>query len=102
LLAEAGLLQGRRATTYPGGALVLKLKHPLTHVVFDEKVVVDGNLVTSNGGLVSYPAALALLARMTGPAAAREVGEQIYFDRLQGIAGNPAFLSQPQTERKTR
>jgi transcriptional regulator GlxA family with amidase domain len=62
--------------------MILKLKNPRTSVVFNESHVVDGNLVTSNGGLVSYEAALKLLAQMTNPAFANKVAENLYYNRL--------------------
>lgn len=84
VLGEAGFLAGRKVTTYPGGEAVLKLRYPRASVQFGRRVVVDGNLVTSNGGLVSYEASLALLARMASPALAKKVASTIYYDRVAG------------------
>lgn len=81
ILGDAGLLVGKRATTYPGGELLMKARYLRTTVVFDE-VVVDGNLVTSNGGLVSYTAALTLLEQMTSARFAKKVAANIYYDRV--------------------
>lgn len=86
ILGDAGLLTGRTATTYPGGELTMKLRYPRSTIIFGEKVVVDRNLVTSNGGLVSYPAAFKLLELMTSKTFADVVAAEIYFDR---IAANP-------------
>jgi hypothetical protein len=44
-------------------------------------VVVDGNLVTSIGGAVSYEGSLALLERIAGPVAADRVAEKLYYFR---------------------
>jgi len=82
LLGRAGLLSGRRVTTYPGGEIMLQARYPSADVVSDERVVVDDDLVTSNGGLVSYEAALALLGRMAGAEVADAVAGDLYFDRL--------------------
>jgi transcriptional regulator GlxA family with amidase domain len=82
ILAEAGFLRGRRATTYPGGEVWLKLNHPSTNIEIDETVVVDGNVVTSNGGLVSYEAALTLLGLMAGEGVSERVARSLYFNRL--------------------
>jgi transcriptional regulator GlxA family with amidase domain len=90
ILGDAGLLVGRRATTYPGGELLMKARYLRTTVVDDERVVVDGNLVTSNGGLVSYTAALTLLEQMTSHAFAQEVAANIYYDRLAPEAAKRA------------
>lgn len=82
ILAEAGFLKGRRATTYPGGEIWLKLNHPSIDIEIDETVVVDGNVVTSNGSLVSYEAALELLSLMAGEEAARKLAGGLYYNRL--------------------
>ncbi len=82
ILAEAGFLKGRRATTYPGGEVWLKLNHPSINIEINENVVVDGNVITSNGSLVSYEAALALLSQMEDEAASKAMASGIYYDRL--------------------
>ena len=84
ILAKAGLLKNRKATTYPGGELLLKTRHPFTKVVSDTYYVVDENLVTSNGGLVSYAAALQLLELMSDKAAVDKIAATLYYDRLLG------------------
>ena len=65
LLGQAGLLKGRKATTWRGGEKDLQEANPETSVQFDRSVVVHDNLITSNGGIVSYQAALILLGKMT-------------------------------------
>ncbi len=85
ILADAGLLNGRRATTYPGGEIWLKARHPRIDVVFGEPIVIDDHVVTSSGGLISYAAALALLERIAGAELSRAVAEDIYYDRLLAI-----------------
>lgn len=82
ILGDAGLLVGKRATTYPGGELLMKARYLRTTVVDGENVVVDGNLVTSNGGLVSYTAALKLLEQMTSVAFSEKIAANIYYNRL--------------------
>lgn len=82
VLAEAGFLEGRRATTYPGGEVWLKINHPSTNIEIDETVVVDGNIVTSNGSLVSYKAALELLGLMASEDVAARVARGLYYNRL--------------------
>ena len=61
LLGRAGLLDGRRATTYPGGEEELSRLHPDAEVETGVKVVDDGALVTSQGATVTYEASLVLL-----------------------------------------
>ena len=82
ILAKAGLLEGKRATTYPGGEIMLKARHPFTKVVSDTYVVMDENLITSNGGLVSYAAAFELLKKMSNTTIASQVAGDLYYDRL--------------------
>ena len=82
ILAEAGFLDGIKVTTYPGGEIWLKLNHPAIDIEIDETVVVDGNIVTSNGSLVSYEAAFELLSQLAGDAASQEVANLIYFNLL--------------------
>jgi quercetin dioxygenase-like cupin family protein/putative intracellular protease/amidase len=82
LLGEAKLLDGRRATTYVGGERDLAAKYPKASVVVDQAVVVDGNLVTSNGSLISYTAAIELLKQMTSAAFAEKIAAGLYYDRL--------------------
>lgn len=62
-LAEAGLLAGRRATSYPG--FVDKLDLPDTQYVV-EPVVVDGKVVTSRGPGTAMDFALTLVELLVG------------------------------------
>lgn len=89
VLAATGVLNGVKATTYPGGEVWLKLNHPRVRIDIDATVVVDSNIVTSNGSLVSYAAAIELLERISGPEHAQEVSETLYFTRLLERYGLP-------------
>ncbi len=65
VLANAGLLDGRRATSYPG---VLD-KMNLTRVdVQLERIVVDGKIVTSRGPGTAMDFALELIEKLEGRA----------------------------------
>lgn len=58
-LEAAGLLAGRRATSYPG--------HDLPSALYsEERVVVDGNLVTSRGPGTALEFSLALVEKLVG------------------------------------
>lgn len=83
LLAEAGVLNGKRATTWAGGEKGLATSYPDVKVQFDKNVVVDQNVITSNGGPVSYQAALELLARLSSAEHANEISQTIQFSRLK-------------------
>lgn len=82
LLAKAGLLEGQRVTTYPGGEALLEQTYPGTEVVRDTFVVSGDRIVTSNGGLVSYEAAFRLLELMGGAELAQSVSGDLYYGRL--------------------
>ncbi len=82
LLAEAGVLDGRKATTWAGGEQEFQKNYPKVNVQPDTNVVVDGNIVTSNGSVVSYQAALTLLRLMTSASKANEVADTLQFSRL--------------------
>lgn len=82
ILAEAGLLNQRKATTWFGGESSLKSSYPEVNVQFDQNIVIDGNIITSNGSLVSYQAALTLLGKMTSERKANEVAEALQYKRF--------------------
>lgn len=69
-LAAAGLLDGRRATSYPG--VVDRLNLPGT-VYLNEPVVVDGKVVTSRGPGTAMDFALTLAELLVGKAVRDEV-----------------------------
>lgn len=82
LLAEAGLLNGKKATTWAGGEKSLAKAYPDVNVQYDQNVVVDNQVITSNGGPVSYQAAFALLTKLSSEQFAEEISQAIQFDRL--------------------
>ena len=83
LLSEAGILDGKHATTWAGGEKALAAAYPKVKVEVNKNVVVDDKVITSNGGSVSYQAALELLARLSSEKYAQEISRTIQFDRLR-------------------
>ena len=83
LLSEAGILDGKHATTWAGGEKALAEAYPKIKVEVNKNVVVDDKVITSNGGSVSYQAALELLARLSSEKYAQEISRTIQFDRLR-------------------
>jgi len=83
LLAEAGILNGKKATTWAGGEGGLQKAYPKVKVQFDKNVVIDKTVITSNGGPVSYEAAFMLLAKLSSPEFADEISKLIQFNRLE-------------------
>ena len=78
LLATAGLLNGKNATTFPADRAQLRRRFPAAKVL-DQRVVVDGNLVTSAGGLASYEGSLWVIAQLFGQQEANRIGEALVF-----------------------
>lgn len=72
VLDAAGVLDGRRATSYPGF-----LKDAAKARVVDEAVVADGGVITSRGPGTALDFALALVAELAGPAARRAVESRL-------------------------
>jgi transcriptional regulator GlxA family with amidase domain len=73
LLAEAGLLVGRKATTHWAGCPQLAQAYPSVQVEPDRIFVRDGNVMTSAGVTAGIDLALALVEQDFGPAVARTV-----------------------------
>lgn len=78
ILAELGLLEGRRVTANPGFQGVLA-DHGAT--VSQDAVVEDGNLVTSQGLGTCIELGLTLVRRILGGDAVRACGDQIVYTR---------------------
>jgi 4-methyl-5(b-hydroxyethyl)-thiazole monophosphate biosynthesis len=76
VLQSAGLLKGRTVTCHPGVADELTDARRL-----DDRVVEDGNLITSQGPGTSFAFALAIMRRLAGEAVANQVAEGLI---LQG------------------
>lgn len=72
VLAQAGILKGKRATIYPGMESALTGATPV-----HERVVVDGTLVTSQGPGTALEFALTLVELLVGKEKAQEVKNQL-------------------------
>ena len=71
LLAATGALDGRVATTFPSDRAALAEQFPTVDVRDDVRIVVDGKLITSVGGGMSYEPAFYLVERLYGSEHAR-------------------------------
>jgi len=70
VLASAGLLNGKHATSYPGSIYAAGLQA----VVYEEKpVVIDGKVITSRGPGTAMDFALSLIEQLSGKAKRDEV-----------------------------
>jgi transcriptional regulator GlxA family with amidase domain len=76
-LAEAGLLDGRLATTHWAAAERFRLRYPDVRLDADRMFVRDGNLWTSAGISAGIDLALALVEDDLGPAIARRTAQQL-------------------------
>ncbi|MBV1879175.1 MAG: DJ-1/PfpI family protein [Pseudomonadales bacterium] len=83
LLGEAGILDGKKATTWFGGEADLQKSYPAIDVQFDQNVVVDDRVITSNGGPVSYEAAFMLLEKISSKQFSNEISNAIQFNRIK-------------------
>lgn len=77
LLAEAGLLNGRRATTHWKFGREFAARHPRVRVEHDPLWVKDGNIYTSAGVSASIDLALAWVEEDCGAARAHEAAREL-------------------------
>ncbi|MFD6101508.1 GlxA family transcriptional regulator [Nocardia salmonicida] len=77
VLAAAGILDGRRATTHWVHADELARRYPAVHVDASVLYVEDGNVITSAGTVAGIDACLHLVRSDHGAAAAAEVARRI-------------------------
>lgn len=97
LLAEAGLLDGRRATTHWRMARRLQLNYPAVSVDADRIFIVDGGVWTSAGVTAGIDLTLALIEADHGVDVARKVArELVVYHRRSG--GQSQFSSMSQME----
>ena len=80
VLAQAGLLDDRVSTTFPGDVERYRETFPHLEVVEDVSFVHDGPAITSAGGAVSFDAAMYLCELLYGGEAARGIGRGMVID----------------------
>ena len=77
VLAQLGLLDGKKATCYPGFERLLE-KADYT----GELVTVDGNITTGEGPAAAFPYAYTILADLTDQATADQISEGMRYKHL--------------------
>jgi transcriptional regulator GlxA family with amidase domain len=105
LLAEAGLLDGRRATTHWEYANELQSKYPRVRVELDQIYLRDGNVWTSGGVTAGIDLTLALIEEDVGIEAAKRTARVlvVYHRRVGGQSQFSALLEmEPATDRLRR
>lgn len=74
VFGHCGVIDGRRATIYPG------MEDRLTGAeATGERVTTDGNIITGQGPAVAMEFALAIAAKIKGKAAADEIAEDMLY-----------------------
>lgn len=79
VLAELGILKGKKAVCYPG----MEAELTGARVRPGESVVVDGNVITSRSAGTAWDFAFALLAALRGVDAAKKVAGDVHYDHLK-------------------
>lgn len=77
VLAHAGLLKGRRATTHWSALKGLAKAYPDTTWVRDRRYVQDGPIISTTGVTASIPATLALVEAIAGRPTARATADRV-------------------------
>jgi transcriptional regulator GlxA family with amidase domain len=101
-LAEAGILDGRRATTHWQHALELQTRYPKVQVEEDRIFVIDGSVWTSAGMTAGIDLALAMVEKDLGAEIARSVAQKlvVYHRRAGGQSQHSALLQlEPKSDR---
>jgi transcriptional regulator GlxA family with amidase domain len=104
-LAEAGVLDGRRATTHWGFARELQSRFPKLHVEEDRIYIIDGPVWTSAGMTAGIDLALAMIENDHGPDVARSVARKlvVYHRRSGGQSQFSTLLElEPKSDRIQR
>jgi transcriptional regulator GlxA family with amidase domain len=94
ILGDAGLLDGRRATTHWLFGKELQLRYPKTRVDMDRIYIADGQIWTSAGMTAGIDLALGLVERDLGPGKAREIARMmvLHHRRTGGQSQHSALL----------
>ncbi|GIG91406.1 GlxA family transcriptional regulator [Plantactinospora endophytica] len=101
LLAEAGLLDGRRAVTHWGSCAELARRYPTVTVEPDPIFVRDGDVWTSAGVTAGMDLALALVEQDQGGELSRTIARQLVMF-VQRPGGQAQFSTQLAAQRPAR
>ncbi|MEU5951539.1 helix-turn-helix domain-containing protein [Streptomyces sp. NPDC047525] len=93
-LADAGILDGRSATTHWRHTDELRLAHPRVDVVENRLFVEDGPILTSAGGGAAIDACLHVVQSDFGAAVADAVAKDVVFSSVRG-AHEPQYTEAP-------
>ncbi|MDC0661466.1 GlxA family transcriptional regulator [Marinobacter sp. SS21] len=80
LLAEAGLLDGRQATTHWGFSNQFRQRYPAVDLYPEKLVTVDGPVACAGGGMAWWDLGIYLVERFAGAQVARELAKAFVID----------------------
>lgn len=80
LLAEAGLLDGRQATTHWGFSHQFRQRFPAVNLQPEKLVTVDGSIACAGGGMAWWDLGIYLIERYAGAQVARELAKAFVID----------------------
>lgn len=92
LLGAAGLIDGKNVTTFPTDRKDLQTRFPNAKVK-DDRVVVDGNMITSAGGLATYEGALWVVGQLFGQQESKRISDALVFGPSNVTVTNSTMAS---------
>lgn len=95
VLAEAGLLDGRSATTFPADYSLFSRRFPEVSLRVNVSFVHDGTALTSEGGIRSFDVALYLVDLIYGEEVARNIGRGLLIPWPPDPYTRPPFITNP-------
>lgn len=81
ILANTGLLDGKRATTHYGALPKMEQEYKNIKFIKNERFIADGNFITTGGVTSGIDGALYLVGKLDGPEAAEEVADIMVYNR---------------------
>ncbi|WIM09529.1 DJ-1/PfpI family protein [Enhydrobacter sp.] len=91
IVGNAGLLEGRRATTHWYYLDELREEHPTIRYVADRRFVVDRGVATTTGISASMPMALTLIAAIAGRERAEDTARNLGLEQWDARHDSDAF-----------
>jgi transcriptional regulator GlxA family with amidase domain len=91
VVAAAGLLDGKRATTHWYYLREMLQRHPTIEYVPDRRIVIDGNVVTTTGVSASMPMMLMLIEAIGGRGKAEKVALDLGIKHWDARHSSAAF-----------
>lgn len=92
VVAAAGLLDGKRATTHWYYRKALLEKHPTVRYVPDRRIVIDGRVATTTGISASMPMTLTLIEAVAGRDRAQTVARDLGLPHWDARHDSDAFI----------